>query len=80
MAKQKHVIGSPWYGIALILAFAFGRAVPILIGAGAIGWLEGFRVLERYQKKFEVIGALVLILAGLYMLNAYLFVIPALAG
>ena len=73
-------IGSPWYGIALLLAFAFGRAVPILIGAAAIGWLEEFRVLGRYQRVFEVIGGLVLILAGLYMLNAYFFVIPALAG
>lgn len=73
-------IGSPWYGIALLLAFAFGRAVPILIGAAAIGWLEEFRVLGRYQKVFEIIGAFVLMLAGLYMLNAYFFVIPALAG
>lgn len=73
-------IGSPWYGIALLLAFAFGRAVPILIGAAAIGWLEEFRFLGRYQRAFEVIGGLVLILAGLYMLNAYFFVIPILAG
>ncbi|MCU6435254.1 cytochrome c biogenesis protein CcdA [Undibacterium sp. Jales W-56] len=73
-------IGSPWYGIALLLAFALGRAVPILIGAAAIGWLEEFRILGRYQKVFEVTGAVVLILAGLYMLNAYFFVIPSLAG
>lgn len=73
-------LGSVWYGVALLLAFAFGRAVPILIGAVAIGWLEKFRVLGRYQKAFEVAGAVVLILAGLYMLNAFFFVIPALAG
>lgn len=73
-------IASPWYGVALLLAFAIGRAVPILIGAVAIGWLEELRVLGRYQKAVEVAGALVMILAGLYMLNAYYFVIPALAG
>lgn len=73
-------IGSAWYGIALLLAFAFGRAVPILIGAVTIGWLDNFRVLGRYQKTFELIGAVVLIMAGLYMLNAYFFVIPELAG
>lgn len=72
--------GSPVYGMALLLAFAFGRAVPILIGAVTIGWLECFRPLARYQKVFEVGGAVVLILAGLYMLNAYFFLIPELAG
>ena len=64
----------------MLLAFAFGRAVPILIGAVTIAWLENFRILGRYQKAFEVVGAVVLILAGLYMLNAYLFVISVLAG
>jgi cytochrome c-type biogenesis protein len=73
-------IGSPLYGVLLLLAFALGRAVPILIGAVAIGWLERLRFLGLYQKTFETIGAIVLILAGLYMLNAYFFVIPALAG
>ena len=72
--------GSPFYGMVLLLAFAFGRAVPILIGAATIGWLERFRPLARYQKAFEVLGAIVLMLAGLYMLNAYFFVIPELAG
>lgn len=73
-------LGSPLYGMLLLLAFALGRAVPILIGAVAIGWLESMQFLRRYQKIFEVTGGLVLILAGLYMLNAYFFVIPALAG
>lgn len=72
--------GSPLYATALLLAFAFGRAVPILIGAVTIGWLERLRPLARYQKAFEVAGAIVLMLAGLYMLNAYFFVIPELAG
>lgn len=73
-------IGSPLYAMALLLAFALGRAVPILIGAVAIGWLENIKFLGRHQKAFEVIGGLILILAGLYMLNAYFFLIPALAG
>lgn len=72
-------IGSPLYAIVLLLAFALGRAVPILIGAVAIGWLESFQCLARHQKAFEVTGGLILILAGLYMLNAYYIVIPALA-
>lgn len=73
-------LGSPLQGIALLVAFALGRAVPILIGAATIGWLDNFRVLGRYQQRFEVIGAVVLIVAGLYMLNAYFFLLPQLAG
>ena len=72
-------VGSPLFGATLLLAFAIGRAVPVALGAAAMGWLESLSVLQRYQKVFEIVGALTLILAGLYMLNAYYFVIPALA-
>jgi cytochrome c-type biogenesis protein len=73
-------MASPLYAMALLLAFALGRAVPILIGAIAIGWLERFGALVRHQKLFEIVGGVTLILSGFYMLNAYFFVIPALAG
>lgn len=72
-------IGSALYGVALLVAFALGRALPILIGAVAIGWLERLKPLHGAQKSFERLGGVVLILAGLYMLNAYFIVIPALA-
>ncbi len=36
--------------------------------------------LSRSQRVFEVIGGIALILSGLYMLNAYFFLIPALAA
>ena len=73
-------IGSPLFGATLLLAFALGRSVPILLGAWAIGWLESLKSLEHSQHTFEIIGALLLIVSGLYMLNAYFFVIPALAA
>ncbi len=73
-------IGSPWYGATLLFAFALGRAVPIILGAWAIGWLEGLKSLRNSQKTFEVIGAVLLILSGLYMLNAYFYIFPALAA
>ena len=73
-------IGSPLFGATLLLAFALGRSVPILLGALAIGWLESLKSLQHSQRIFEIIGALLLILSGLYMLNAYFFVIPALAA
>ncbi|KVW91337.1 cytochrome c biogenesis CcdA family protein [Thiobacillus denitrificans] len=73
-------IGSPLFGATLLLAFALGRAVPIMLGAWAVGWLESLRPLQHWQKAFEIIGALLLILSGLYMLNAYFFFIPDLAA
>ena len=73
-------IGSPLFGATLSLAFALGRALPIILGAWAVGWLEGLKPLQHAQKIFEIIGALLLILSGLYMLNAYIFFIPDLAA
>jgi cytochrome c-type biogenesis protein len=67
-------------GGALLLAFGLGRAIPIALGAYAVGWLEHLKGLARFQRRFEVIGGVLLMLSGLYMLNAVLFVIPELAG
>jgi cytochrome c-type biogenesis protein len=36
-------------------------------------------VLGKYQKGFEIVGAVVMIASGLYMLNGYFFWIPSLA-
>jgi cytochrome c-type biogenesis protein len=73
-------IGSPLFGATLLFAFALGRAVPVILGAAAVGWLESLSGLQRYQRVFEIAGAVTLVLAGLYMLNAYFFIIPQLAG
>ena len=73
-------IGSPLFGATLLLAFALGRSMPILLGALAMGWLEKLTPLRHSQKSFEMIGTLLLILSGLYMLNAYFFIIPAWAA
>ena len=72
-------IGSPVFGALLLLAFALGRAVPIIIGAWGIGWLESLRPLSDAQKGFEVAGGITLMLSGLYMLNAYFAWLPTLA-
>ena len=73
-------LGSPWIGVVLLLAFALGRAVPVALGAFALGWLENLRGLAAYRRSFETLGGLTLIVSGLYMLNAYFFWIPVLAG
>jgi len=72
-------VGSPGFGVALLLAFALGRAIPILLGAIAVGWLENLSGVQRFHRAFEVVGGILLILSGLYMLNAYFIVIPSLA-
>lgn len=73
-------VGSAWFGVVLLLAFALGRAVPIILGACAVGWLESLRTLRTHQKAFEIAGGVILIAAGLYMLNAYLVIVPGLAA
>ena len=74
------VVGSPALGALVLLAFALGRAVPIAFGAVALGWLENLRALSRFQRAFDVAGGIALIATGLYLLNAYYFIIPGLAG
>ena len=67
------------FGTLLLSAFALGRAVPIILGAVAVGWLQGLKRLSRFQRGVDTAGGLLLILAGLYLLNAYFFIVPALA-
>ena len=73
-------VGSPLFGAVLLLAFALGRSVPVLAGASAVGWLENTKALHSSRRAFEIVGGVLLILSGLYMLNAYFFVIPELAA
>jgi cytochrome c-type biogenesis protein len=61
-------VGSPLFGVLLLLAFGAGRAVPVVLG------------LWRSQRALEIAGGLVLILSGLHMLNAYFFFVPGLAA
>ena len=72
-------IGSVLFGVILLLAFALGRAVPLAVGASAVSWLENLSGLAQFRRGFEIAGGLTLIVMGLYMLNAVLFWVPALA-
>lgn len=64
-------IGSVTFGMALLLAFALGRAIPILLGAWTVGWLESLRRLSRWQKLFETVGGILLIVTGAYLIEQY---------
>lgn len=64
-------IGSVGFGFLLLFAFALGRSVPVILGAGSMGWLESLDFLRRRQHLFEVIAGTILILSGLYLINEY---------
>jgi cytochrome c-type biogenesis protein len=72
-------IGSVWVGVVLLLAFALGRAVPVAIGAFAVGWLENLKHFAQYRRGFEIAGGVLLIAMGFYMLNVVYVWIPELA-
>ena len=78
MTRWRPSVGA-LFGVLLLVAFGVGRAVPIILGASAMGWLEGRSSLRRSQRALEIVGGVVLILAGLYMLNAYFLFVPGLA-
>jgi cytochrome c-type biogenesis protein len=65
------VIGSVAYGALLMLMFAIGRAIPILLGVISMGSLESLQPISRFKRPFETLGGIVMILLGLYLLNDY---------
>ena len=67
-------------GALLLLAFALGRAIPIAFGASVIGWTAHWPAVGRYRRWLDIGGGVLLVLSGLYLLNAYFFWIPALAA
>lgn len=68
-------IASPLFGAAMLLAFATGRSIPMLLGAWSMEYLESLRIFNRYQKYFEAVAGTVLIATGLYLLNAWFMVV-----
>lgn len=68
-------IGSVSFGFALLLAFALGRSIPVILGAWSMGWFESLQIFSRYQRALELIAGITLIMTGLYFLNEYFFII-----
>lgn len=66
-------IGSVMYGGLLMLAFALGRVIPLAMGAVSIGWLKNLKMIERWRRGFEIVGGIVLMVIGVYLLNEYYF-------
>ncbi len=66
-------IGSVPFGLALLLAFAAGRSIPVMLGAWSMGWLDSLHMLTRHQKTLEIVAGMTLAATGLYLLNEYFF-------
>jgi len=67
-------VGSIPYGVLLLLMFAVGRTLPILIGAFSMGYLESLKSFSRWQHYLERLGGISLIMIGFYLLNEYFFI------
>lgn len=63
--------GSVPFAVALLLAFAVGRSIPILLGAWGIGWLVSARRATRWEKRIEQAGGLTLVVIGVVLLYNY---------
>ena len=75
MLTASAAIGSVSFGFALLLAFAAGRSIPVILGAWSMGWLESLHMLSRYQRALEVAASITIIITWLYLLNEYFFII-----
>ncbi len=75
MLTASATLGSIPFGFFLLLSFALGRSIPIIIGTWSMGWLESIQAFAKYQKFFEVLAGVILILAGLYLLNEFFFIL-----
>tara|TARA_R110001599_G_C12272072_1_gene661602 strand:+ start:2784 stop:3455 length:672 start_codon:yes stop_codon:yes gene_type:complete len=64
-------IGSAIYGGLLLLAFSLGRVIPLVAGAVSIGWLENLQTLDRWHRVPDILGGVILIMVGIYLLNEY---------
>jgi len=71
-------IGSVWFGAILLLSFAIGRCIPILLGAWSISWLESLQIIGKYHRAIELLAGITMILSGLYLLNEYFYLFPSL--
>lgn len=68
-------VNSVVYGALLLLVFAVGRTLPVLIGAASVGYLESLKPLAAWHRWFEVLGGTIMILIGLTLLNEYFLIL-----
>jgi len=52
----RQAVSQAGFGIALLLAFALGQAIPIQLGALAVGWQQNLSELGKFHRVFKIIG------------------------
>lgn len=68
--------GSPLVGALLLVSFAIGRAIPLVLAAVTLEWIEQMKSLGRFRRAFELTGSLLLVVTGLYLLNGWFVFFP----
>ena len=59
--------GSSLYGFIMLFVYAIGRSIPILIVGTFTGLVKNLSKLDKYQQPIKIIGGILLILLGLYL-------------
>lgn len=60
--------GSATYGMILMFTYAIGRSIPLLIVGTFTGLLKNIKGLEKFQRYFEKVGGIILLLLALYFI------------
>ena len=64
IAKEASII----YGASLLLLYAFGRGIPIILAGTFSAILKNFQSLGKWSTKIEKIGGVIIIFVGFYFL------------
>lgn len=64
-------IGSIPFGLALLLLFALGRCIPMMIGAWSIDRLQMLRIFQSWQNVIEKSAGFTLLIVGVYLIRDY---------
>ncbi|MCJ7625005.1 MAG: cytochrome c biogenesis CcdA family protein [Anaerolineaceae bacterium] len=64
IAKKASII----YGASLLLLYAFGRGIPIILAGTFTAMLKNFRSLSKWSIYIEKVGGVIIIIVGFYFL------------
>lgn len=60
--------GSPIYGMLMMLTYAAGKSIPLVLVGTFTGLLKNMEFLSKYQSIFEKIGGMLLLALALYFI------------
>jgi cytochrome c biogenesis protein CcdA len=59
---------NPYLGATLMFVYAIGRSIPLIVIGTFTGLLKNLKALSKYQRIFEKLGGIIMILLALYFL------------